>query len=88
MKIKKYEVRRKMREAKQKQFQKDLEKLMKLIFKQNKKITDISINAVSIRRDGKKIVNGLSWSKEDLIKSRRKYVPQEQDAPGGKNGNR
>ena len=68
---KNYNVRYKIRKAKEKKLQKELEKVVKLILKQNERITDISINAVSVKEDGRKFVNGLSWSREDLIKPKK-----------------
>jgi len=65
-----YQARYKARKAKEKKLQTELQRVIKLIFKQNEKITDVSINAVSIKKDNKRLVNGISWSREDLIKPR------------------
>ena len=65
-----YQDRYKARRVKEKKLLKELERIIKLLFRQYDKITDISINTVSIKKEGKKFVNGLSWSRKDLIKTR------------------
>ena len=81
---KNYRSRYVSRRNKEKKLLGEIKKIVKVIFKENEKLIQVSLTGVSLNSKKEKRVNGLSWSREDFIKPRKKRKSAKQDGGNGK----